>query len=68
MWKIWAKMEKYLIFPGLSNGICPNSERHDSMATTFLTLSNLGLSIPLSNLGGGIRLSSIAPDSFDGLQ
>ena len=23
-WKIWAKMEKYLIFPGLSKGICPN--------------------------------------------
>ena len=29
-------MEKYLIFPGLSKGICPNGERHDSMATTFL--------------------------------
>ena len=35
----------------------------------LLTLSNLGLSIPLSNLGGGrIRLSSITPDSFDGFQ
>ena len=36
-----------------------------------LTLSNLGLSVPLSNLGGGgggIRLSSITPDSFDGFQ
>ena len=36
MWKIWAKMEKYLSFPGLSKGICSDGERHDSMATTFL--------------------------------
>ena len=24
-WKIWAKKEKYLIFPGLQKGIRPNS-------------------------------------------
>ena len=24
-WKIWAKKEKYLIFPGLSKGTCPDS-------------------------------------------
>ena len=41
-----------------------------SRGRVSLTLSNLGLSIPLSNLGGGggIRLSSITPDSFEGFQ
>ena len=37
----------------------------------ILTVSNLGDSIPLSNLGGdggGVHLSLITPDSFNGFR
>ena len=55
----------------IKSGIFQGDSPSGLLFCVSLTLSNLGLSIPLSNLGGGpggIRLSSITPDSFDGFQ
>ena len=42
----------------LASGDLEYSKFLNSVLTIFLTLSNLGLSIPLSNLGGGGRAES----------